>query len=272
MKKILTSLVLQYLFLMGFFALLRAVFLIYHIPTLRLEGVGFWEAAASFWHALKLDSATTGYLLVVPSFLLTIQGLTGRKFLNVALLVYYLLVTLGWSVITAAELGIYSEWRSKLTTAAFIHLRNPAEVYYTASALQFFGLIAMGLILTALSFFLFRKVFYVRITQKARPWYLSIIFFLVIMPSLFLLLRGGFNAIPISQSAAHYSHHATPNWAAVNSGYHLAVNILETNRYKNHNAYGFYKDAEARAAVDKFLAVEKDTTISIAGKRRIAVY
>ncbi len=263
MKKILTSLVLQYVFLMVFFALLRAVFLVYHIPTLRLEGAGFWETTASFWHAFKLDTATTGYLLVLPSMILTFQGLTGRRFLNIGLLIYYFLVVLAWSVVTVAELGIYSEWKSKLTTAAFIHLRNPAEVYYTASAFQFFGLIALGAVLTILSFLLFRKVFYVRITQKFRPWYLNVVFFLLILPILFLVLRGGFNAIPISQSAAHYSHHSTPNWAAVNSGYHLAVNILETNRYKNYNAYGFFDDHEAKAAVDELLAVEKDTTLSI---------
>jgi phosphoglycerol transferase MdoB-like AlkP superfamily enzyme len=94
------------------------------------------------------------------------------------------------------------------------------------------------------------------------------IFTLVIFPVLFLVIRGGFNAIPISQSSAHYSHHSILNWASVNSGYHLAVNLLETNRYKKHNAYEFYGIEEAKEIVGKINYVEQDTTISILNTRR----
>lgn len=82
------------------------------------------------------------------------------------------------------------------------------------------------------------------------------------------MLRGGFNDISISQSAAHYSHHSILNWAAVNSGYHFAVNVMETSRYKKSETYGFYDRDQARKTVDEILRVEKDTTVKIIDRDR----
>ena len=262
MKRILLSLLKQYLFLMVFFLLLRAVFLIFHMRLLSQEGIRAGEALYSFWQALKLDTATAAYILVIPAFFLFLQGLFRAKWLNIVMKIYYFVVVFAWSLVTAIELGIYPEWKTKLTTDAFIHLQHIDEAYYSIPAWLFFLLLGIFIILTAGSFLLYLKVFFVRITARAR-WLISpVIYILITLPSLFAVLRGGFDAIPISQSAAHYSQHMILNWATVNSGYHLAVNMLETNRYKKHGLYGFYDIEEARETVRQILHVEKDTTVS----------
>lgn len=263
MKKIIISLLLQYLFWMLFFFILRAVFLAYNFRLLSMEEITIGETLLAFWHGLKLDSATAGYILLIPSLILSIQGFFRAAWLNHVNKAWALIVIFTLSLIVSAELGTFAEWKTKLTTSAFVHLENPKEVYFSISAWKFFSLVGVLIILTSGFYFLYYKLFFFRIREHSRPLILPVLFAVLIFPLLFLTIRGGANAIPISQSSAHYSHHAILNWASVNSGYHLAVNMLEKNRYKNYNAYKFYDLEEAREIVRKIHHVEKDTTVRI---------
>lgn len=263
MFRIVLAFVRQYLFWMVFFAILRALFLVYHLPLLALENISAGEVMLAFWHAIKLDTATAAYILIIPALIFFLQGLFRARWLNTLQLIYVILVISAWSLLTAVELGIYGEWKSKLTTAAFVHLHNVKEAYFSVSAWKFFSLLGIFLVLATGSTFLFQRLFFLRIREKARKFYYPLIFLMVTVPVLFILLRGGVNAIPISQSSAHYSRHSILNWASVNSGYHFAVNVMETNRYSKANAYNFYEPDVARAEVENLFRQEKDTTVNI---------
>ncbi len=263
MKKIIFSIFKQYLFWMVFFMILRAVFLIYHYRLLGSEDISTGEIFMSFWYALKLDTSTAGYILVIPSILLIIQGFFKVRAFNQVNKIWAFLVIFAFSLIVTVELGSFEEWKSKLTAKALTHAENPAEIYYSIPALKFFSLLGILVLLTAFSYFLYTKYFFIRIFEKVRPVIYPVLFSLLVLPVLFIMIRGGVNAIPISQSSAHYSHRSILNWAAVNSGYHFSVNLLETNRYKDYNAYQFYEQAVAEEIVKTIHHVEKDTTISI---------
>lgn len=268
MKRLFFSLIRQYLFWMIFFFLLRAVFLIYHINLLKLEDITTEEALLSFWHGLKLDTATAAYILIIPSLFLLIQGLFKARWLNTVNKVYTFILILVWSLITAVELGSFAEWKCKLSTSAFAHVKHISEAYYSISAEQFFSLLFFLVVMTGGSFILYSKVFYMKILERSRLIISPVVFIIVAVPLLFVLLRGGINDIAISQSSAHYSHHSILNWAAVNSGYQFAVNVMETSRYKKSNAYQFYDLKDAGKTVEDILRTEKDTTISILNSSR----
>ena len=263
MKRLFFSIIRQYLFWMIFFFLLRAIFLIYHIKLLALENIKPGEVLLSFWYALKLDTATTGYILIIPALLLLIQGLFNAKWINIVNKIYTFLIIISWTLITAVELASFAEWKCKLTTAAFIHLHNVKEAYYSISALQFFSLLIFLVIIAGGSFILYARIFYLNLKERSRLIIFPILFFVITIPSLFLMLRGGLNDIAISQSSAHYSHHSILNWASVNSGYHFAVNVMETSRYKQSNVYQFYEIKEARKTAEEILRSKKDTSINI---------
>jgi phosphoglycerol transferase MdoB-like AlkP superfamily enzyme len=262
-KKLFLSLLRQYLFWMLFFFLLRAIFLTYHIKLIIHENISAGEALLVFYHSLKLDTATAGYILIIPSILLLVQGLFKASWLNAVNKIYTFLMIFSWTLITAIELAAFSEWKYKLNTGAFVHLHNFREAYYSISALQFFSLLLFLLIVAGGSFYLYSRFFYLKIKENVRPVIYPVLFFIIAAPILFISMRGGFNAIAISSSAAFYSSHSILNWTSVNSGYHFAVNVMETSRYKKSNVYQFYDILEARNTVDEILKVEKDTTISI---------
>jgi hypothetical protein len=204
LKRLIFSLIRQYLFWMIFFFLLRAVFLIYYIDLLRLESITAGETMLSFWHALKLDSATTAYILVIPALFLFIQGLFTAKWLNTINKVYTFILILALALIVTVELGSFAEWKCKLSTSAFAHLRKVEEAYFSISARQFFSLLFILIVMTGGSFILYTKVFYLRILARSRQIIFPVIFFAIAIPMLFVMLRGGLNDISISQSAAAF--------------------------------------------------------------------
>jgi phosphoglycerol transferase MdoB-like AlkP superfamily enzyme len=262
------SLVRQYLFWMVFFFLLRAMFLLSNIYFLRAEDIHWTEAMAAFWHALYLDTATACYLLIVPMLLLTVQCLFDLPVLNKINKVYTLIFIILSTLVATAELALYPEWKTKLTAKALIHLKHPAEVYESVSALQFFGLLFLVAILSGLGFYVYKKVFFLPVLKRLPNRFLTLVFFLVSGSLLVIGLRGGVKPIPIMLGVSYYSHHSVLNWAAVNSNYNLMVNYIESERYNEKNPFDFYPHEDARAVVDSLLSVSKDTTNTILRSQR----
>lgn len=248
---------------MVFFFLLRAIFVLYHVKLILAESIGAGEALLAFWFALRLDTATSSYILIIPAVIIFIQGLFGARWLNIVNNVYTLLLIFAWTLITAVELAAFAEWKYKLNTGAFMGMNNAREGFFSISPWLFFFLFLFLVGMTGGSFILFAKLFYLKITERARLIIYPFIFIIFSVPALFIGLRGGLNDISISESSAFYSNHSILNWFAVNSGYHLAVNYMETSRYKKSNNYQFFPLSEARKTVDNLLTTEKDTTINI---------
>jgi phosphoglycerol transferase MdoB-like AlkP superfamily enzyme len=262
-KRLFFSLIRQYLFWMVFFFLLRAIFVLYHVKLIAAENIKAWEAMLSFWYALRLDTATAAYILIIPAVIIFIQGLFKASWLNLVNKLYTIILIFAWTLITAVELAAFSEWKYKLNTGAFMHMNNAREGFFSISALQFIFLLLFLIAVAGGSFILYIKIFYLKIVERVRLVIYPFIFLIIAVPSLFIMLRGGFNDISISESSAFYSNHSILNWFAVNSGYHLTVNYMETSRYKKSNNYQFYPMDEARKTVGNILKTEKDTTVSI---------
>jgi len=253
---------------MVFFFILRAIFLLSNIKLVEAEHIKAGEALLSFWYALKLDSATTGFILIIPAFLVFIQGLFKANWLNHVNKTFTFILIFCWTLITAIELAAFPEWKYKLNTGAFVHLHNAKEAFYSISAFQFFSLLIFLIIVAGGSFYLYSRFLYLNLKERCRFIIYLFLYLIIIFPVLFIVLRGGFNDIAISESSAFYSNHSILNWTSVNSGYHFAVNVMETSRYKKSNNYQFYDIKEARKTVEDILKTKKDTTIRILNNER----
>jgi len=263
MIRLFISLIRQLIFWVLFFALNRALFLVYYRHLIALEDPSFGEVMAGFWHALRLDVSTASYILVIPFLLLLAGAITLNRRFDTVNKVYTALFILAYTLITTAELGIYEEWKTKLHYKALNYLAHPQEVYSSASTGTFFGLLAIFLLISLAGIWTYNRYFY-RLRLKARPSLIGIMVYFILAPGLlFLGIRGGIQAIPITQSQSYYSTHNILNLAAVNSGYSFSFSMMENYRFMKENPYSFYPDAEARKVVEEILHVEKDTTINI---------
>jgi hypothetical protein len=146
MKKILFSLLRQLAFWLLFFNLTRLIFILYYLKIIIVEKIRFSEVLGVFWYSLKLDLATTCYILIISFILLTIQSLWSPKWLNIINKIYTGFLITVYSLSVAGELGIYAEWKTKLTYKVIKYLSNPGEIFNSAETVTFFILIFLFLV------------------------------------------------------------------------------------------------------------------------------
>lgn len=263
MKKILGSLLRQLAFWILFFNLNRLVFLLYHLKIVMAEKIGFSELMGVFLHSFKLDLATTCYILIIPFLLLLVQTIYSPNWLNLVNKIYSGFMVLVYSLTTAGEMGIYAEWKTKLTYKVVKYLSRPDEIYNSAETGAFFLLVLIFLILFSIGLFAYLKLFYLNIANLGRNLWFSLGFMLIPPALLFIGLRGGVQQIPINQSETYYSGYNILNNAAVNNGFNLYISIFENLQNFDRNPYVFMDQSEADHIMEKIYANTSDSTLFI---------
>jgi len=268
MKQILLSFIRQLLFWMLLFAFSRTVFLLFNYNLLMVEGIGFSEAMASYWHALHLDLSTASYFLIFPFIILLVQSFYSPRWLNKVNKVYTFIGVFLFCLLTVVELGIYPEWKTKLPFKAFTYLSNPTEVYDTISTRLFFTLLGLFMVKFTISYLVYLKWFYKNIVNTGRN-YLFIAAFALVTPVLLLIgVRGGVQQIPINQSESYYSHHNILNLASVNSGFNLFISVIENYKNFGKNPYTYYSNDEVSKTIQEIFKTERDSTTAVLTTQR----
>jgi len=260
-KESLKSIGKQIVFWLVFFAFARIIFLIYYHKY--LTGIDFVSIAAIFWNALKLDISTICYILAFPFLWLVIQSFFHRNWMNKVILIYTAIIIFVYSLIATAEIGVFDDWQTKLSSKAFKYLSNPGEVYGSVSSGVFLLLLIILLIQSCAGFFIYRKWFWHKIKQKENKILYSVLFLLLMPVFIVLGLRGGFQTIPINQSESYFSKHNFLNLVAVNSGWNI-IHSLHQNFYSlDKNPFLYFTTAEAEKIVEQIHVVKKDTTVEV---------
>ena len=264
MKRLLKFIFRFIFFWLGVFFLNRIVFL--------MSAATFFSDAA-FSHVLRslisgwlLDLSTIGYLLPLPGALYTLYLIFPVRRINRLSNIIVSVFIVIYCMICFGELFLYREWTTKLTMQALLHFKHPGEVFRTAqlhvSVLFFF----LSIVFSTGYILFYRRMVAPGIseaeltTNTRQKIILAAMSLLVFAPVNFLMIRGGWNAIPVSDSEAYYSSNHVLNDAAVNPLWSLAHNILEYTTHQETNPYMFMDEGEADAGLRKMLAVEKDTT------------
>jgi phosphoglycerol transferase MdoB-like AlkP superfamily enzyme len=261
MKNILKSVIKQVAFWFLFFALSRIIFLIYYRKY--LIGIDTTSILAVFIHAWKIDLSTVCYIMALPFLLLTIQSLHHKFWINNVILIYQSIIIFIYALITTAELGIYDEWQTKLSSKVIKYLSHPSEVYNSAATGTFYLLLFILLIQFSIGFLVFRRWFWHRIGTMTVKIYYSFSFFIVTLILIGLGLRGGWQQIPINQSDAYFSEHDILNLTAVNSGWNIMQSVQENIHALEKDPFVFYKPEEAKKITEDIIKAKKDTTVQV---------
>lgn len=268
MRATLVALFKNMLFWLVFFAFHRLFFLVYHLDLIRLEEISTQECLKTFVAAFSLDLSTAAYLSFVPFLLLLLRLQWPKNALDKGIQFYMLLTIVLYNIVSLAEVGLYAEWKTKLSYKALSYLREPAEILQTASTTQILLLLLFWLVLSALFYIAYRVFFSSRFQKKAIPFWHTLTAFLMMLPLLFLGARGGLQAIPVSISSAYFSKYQILNLAAVNPLYNLAVSVLNSQSIASENIFQTMPDDEAKAIVKRLHQVKKDTTLRILAVER----
>jgi phosphoglycerol transferase MdoB-like AlkP superfamily enzyme len=260
MRIIARSFLRQLAFWILFFNLTRLVFLLYYLNIIIVEKIRFTEVLGVFYHSLKLDLATTCYIMVFPFLILALQSVWSPRWLNWINKGYSAIVIIGYSLSAAGEMGIYAEWKTKLTYKVIKYLSHPGEIFNSAETGTFYLLLVIFFLLSAGAITAYFRFFYVNLENVRRNVWFTI-GFLLVMPGLLIVgLRGGFQQIPINQSESYYSDHNILNIAAVNNVFNLYISIFENLSNFDHDPYVFMDKKSAAGIMRNLYRTNTDST------------
>jgi len=220
--------------------------------------------SGSLFSGWLLDIATVGYLLPIPGLLITLYAIFQKRLLLSICNFFVGFFILVYCLTCFGELFLYNEWTTKLTMQALLHFQHPGEVFSTSPLKVTVLFFLLSGIFTATYYFCYKKFVAIKPGQQlqnntSRKIFAAVLV-IVFVPLNFLMIRGGWSAIPISDSDAYYSSNSALNDAAVNPLWSLAKNIVEYTSHQEENPYVFMDNETSMAGLKKIMHAEKDTT------------
>ncbi len=263
--------VIRYLFFFFFFwyIVFFACRIIFLISVFSFAGASIGSSVHGLFAGWLLDLSTIGYCAALPALLSVVYFLTQKKWIAILNDCFVILLIILYCLTASGELCLYQEWRTKLNMQALLHFSHPAEVFQSATFKLTFLFFLLAIVLCSVFIALYCKRFAVRNViaasrQNTGKQKVSVFVFLLMFLSFdIIIIRGGFKAIPISESDAYYSPNRTLNDAAVNPAWNLVHQIREYSRHKKENPYLVMSDQEADSVMKELFYTEKDSTEKI---------
>lgn len=209
----------------------------------------------SFLVGLRPDLSASAYLTAIPALLYLLACATaGKRWIRVFNIVNLLQVFL-LVLIIMANAAIYKSWGTLLNTRAMSFLRDPEGIIASLSTLQ---LIIIPMVI-ALAYLMliktYRRWVAAEVPEERKK---QGIYSLLCMACIPLMMRGGFQEIPINESAAYFSEKMPLNQLAANPAWNLS-NSIHKSGLRQENPYRFMADDKAAALADRFICRETDT-------------
>ena len=269
MKKLLFTLLKMMAFLLVLFASMRIVFVMKYWSLVAVDEIPFGEIMKGFWSALPLDIATASFMLALPAIYMFVSYAVDKETLFAPLRWYFYLMVAVYNLTAFGDIGIYGEWRTKLSYRALLYLQNPSEVINTAETEHTLLLIVLWSVFTVFFCWLYTKLVEPDFTEleekedyKPNVYVLSGSFVLV-LGMLFLGMRGGLNEIPITSSKVYYSSHKFANEMCVNPAYYLVENILNSKKVETRAHFNYMDMESAKRRTEGLHEFACDSTVNI---------
>ncbi|MBR6438983.1 MAG: LTA synthase family protein [Bacteroidales bacterium] len=271
MKKYVIYLVKVLIFFVVLFAGMRIVFIMNYWNLVSLDMVPFTEILKGLVKALPLDIASACFIMPIPALVMFVLTCLNKN-INYRWMRWYFYLIIGLYVLTVmGEIGIYGEWRTKLSYKALVYLQNPSEVMNTASTQQTVLLVSLWACFTLLFSWLYVRWIEPSDTtysQHKDNIYSYIAVFVLSFGLMFIGMRGGLGEIPISTSSGYFSNYKIVNVMTVNPAYNLLENYTNTKKFES-GAHFNYMDSEMAEAITKEThRVECDSTVRIINTER----
>ena len=238
-----------WLFWIGFFEVARGLFLVYHWP--QAAGLEWFTMLRTFVYGARLDASLAAYcaLPIGVALALARQAVPGHG-LRVAIVGFTLLLLSALSLVIVVDLELYRHWGFRIDTTLTQYLNTPTEMVASAGAapVGWLVLLYVGLVVVAAAVWA-RTLgrWQARTAEERRPRWGGGAVALGQAALLVLPLRGGWQQIPVNQSAAYFSTVAFANHAALNAPWNLLYYALRGE--SGRNPYAYLPEAQARAAV-----------------------
>lgn len=238
----------------------------------KFQDVTWSDWFLTFFHSLRLDLSAAAYLTVLPLFFLTLRYFYPVRWtFNLFKFVVFLEVIIV-AFIHAGEINAYPEWNHKLTSRVFMHLSNPDEVFRTADYSMTFWFVVYSIIEVIFGIKLFQFFFKNKAVQNSIAFFQKAIrgaaLFTVLFVGLFLLIRGGWQQIPINIDSAYFSNKHVANDLSVNSTYYFANSFMLYNKSEIDDLLPEIDRKESQKLVNELFEYPREHDVEILKNKR----
>ena len=201
----------------------KVVFMLFNMSM--ADGAPFLSCMASLWHGLRLDIATTCYLLLLPTLVLLISYFLKRFPLRKVLMPYYILVAIVLSLIFVADTILYSFWGAKLDANDLIYAAKPKDML---ASLPVWATILAFLVIGLIAFHYYRRLRHATPKDLDKPHHLwNCLWVIPAVAAMFLGMRGGLTESTANPSYAYFSPHPFCNHAALNPAFNIFHSLFK---------------------------------------------
>lgn len=209
---------------MMFFTLYRIVFILIY-PSKIPDGK-YSEAMMTFLFGLRLDASTIAYLISIPLILWAIQQFVKKNFLNRINHFYNLALISALTVLCTSNIAMYDEWNALINYNTLFYLVAPAKIFPYLSTLElFFACIGVAAVI-AIFVLIFRVMILMVLPYSTSTMSRKLIVIPVLLPIVFLIMRGGTQQTPINETFSCYSEIRFIDHVSINPVWHLGHTVF----------------------------------------------
>ncbi len=225
-------------FWMLYFFVFRTLFYLLEFSH-PVNGEKLHSYPSVIFHSLRLDLSVTGYVFAIPLLLYLIQLFASSKFWQKIVNGYTVVILTVFTAVQSANILLYPAWGTIINYRALAFLSDPAEML--ASLTTFELIISIGTI--SLVVYLFYLIFLKAVSpffvaESAKKYTSSISVFLLAAATV-LMIRGGWQLIPVNESSAYFSSNTKLNHMAINPVWYLGHNVNQSLK-ADKNSFHFY--------------------------------
>ncbi len=166
-----------FLMWIGYFIAARAFFLIYHYP--QTKQLVFYEIFHTFYHGLYLDISATGFIAIIPFFLILFSVFLPKKSISIALKAYTYFFVFILTLLLFIDVSIYNAWGIRVDSTIFNYINTPKIMLASISIVQLIFSVALWLLFSILISKLFGYIISKKIEKLQKGTLFEIPLFLV---------------------------------------------------------------------------------------------
>ncbi len=251
-------------FWLFYFLFNRLLFLLYHFN--KSKELPFTEWFGAFASGVRMDLSMVGYVILFVSVMLAVLLPFSEKINRVSLGIFNFLLIVAFSVISVADLELYSHWGFRIDATPLFYLQNPAEA--AASLPIWFQLLLVVLIAIISSAFIKLYRFFpnqqVLNFPNGRWWNAPIL--LLIAGSSIIPIRGGFDKATMNAGTVYFSSNMFSNHAALNVVWNFMYGVV--NKGKLVRVYPQYMPAAEANGITNYLLQQTGNTAEVLNTAR----
>lgn len=202
-----------------FFTLYRVCFILIY-PNKIPDGK-YAEAWTTFLYGFRLDIATIAYLITIPLILWAIQQFIKNNFLNKVNHFYNLAMISAITLLCISNIAIYGEWDALINFNTLYYLVAPAKMFPYLTTLELVGVCLGMAVVLAIFVLLFRVMILMVMPYSTTTLQRKLMVIPILFPVVFVIMRGGFQRIPINETVSCYSDAKFIDHVSINPVWHL---------------------------------------------------